>query len=54
MELRAQRQFSVAYLKAALKELNDPKNRAVNLLALPDIAEAHGGLGMVTEQADIS
>jgi len=44
-ELRADRQFSVAYLKAALEELDDPDNRAAGLLALRDVAEAYGGLG---------
>jgi hypothetical protein len=33
-ELRADRQFAVAYLKAALEELNDPNNRAAGLLPL--------------------
>ena len=53
-ELRADRQFSVAYLKAALEELDDPNNRPAGLLALRDVAEAYGGLGMVAEQAGIS
>ena len=33
-ELRADRQFAVEYLKAALEELDDPDNRAAGLLAL--------------------
>jgi DNA-binding phage protein len=41
----------VAYLKAALEELDDPNNRAAGLLALRDVAEAYGGLGMVADQA---
>ncbi len=53
-ELRADRQFAVAYLKAAQEELDDPNNRAAGLLALRDVAEAYGCLGMVAEQADIS
>ena len=53
-ELRADRQFAVAYLKAALEDLNDQNNRAAGLLALCDVAEAYGGLGMVAEQAGIS
>ena len=53
-ELRADRQFAVAYLKAALEELDDPNNRAAGLLALRDVAEAYGGLGMVAGQAGIS
>lgn len=53
-ELRADRQFAVAYLKSALEELDDPTNRAAGLLALRDVAEAYGGLGAVAEQAGIS
>ena len=53
-ELRADQQFAVEYLKAALEELDDPDNRAPGLLALRDVAEAYGGLGMVAEQAGIS
>lgn len=53
-ELRADRQFAVEYLKAALEELDDPDNRAAGLLALRDVAEAYGGLGMVAAQAGIS
>lgn len=33
-ELRADRQFAVQYLKAALAELDDPDNRAAGLLAV--------------------
>ncbi len=53
-ELRANRDFAVEYLKAALEELDDPNNRAAGLLALRDVAEAFGGLGLVAEQAGIS
>jgi probable addiction module antidote protein len=53
-ELRADRQFAVEYLKAALEELDDPNNRAAGLLALRDVAEAYGGLGVVAAQAGIS
>jgi probable addiction module antidote protein len=53
-ELRANRQFAVEYLKAALEELDDPDNRAAGLLALRDVAEAYGGLGLVAAQAGIS
>lgn len=42
-ELRADRQFAVEYLKAALEELDDPDNRAAGQLALRDVAEAYGG-----------
>lgn len=52
--LRADRQFAVAYLKVTLEELDDPNNRAAGLLALRDVAEAYGDLGMVAEQAGIS
>ncbi len=33
-ELRADRQFAVAYVKAALERLDDPNHRAAGLLAL--------------------
>lgn len=41
-KLRADRQFAVTYLKAALEELDDPNNRATGLLALRDVAEQAG------------
>jgi len=53
-ELRANRAFAVEYLKAALEELDDPDNRAAGLLALRDVAEAYGGLGVIAAQAGIS
>ena len=53
-ELRADKQFAVEYLKAALEELDDPNHRAAGLLALRDVAEAYGGLGMVAKQGGIS
>ena len=53
-ELRADRQFAVAYLKAALEELDHPDNRAAGLLALRDIAQAYGGFEMIAAQAGIS
>jgi len=53
-ELRADRQFAIEYLKAALEELDDPNNRAAGLLALRDVAEAYGGLAAVATQAGIS
>ena len=53
-ELRADREFAIEYLKAALEELDDPNFRAVGLLALRDVAEAYGGLGMVAREAGIS
>ena len=53
-ELLADRPFAVAYLKAAFGELGGPDNRATGLLALRDVAEAYGGLGMMAEQAGIS
>ena len=53
-ELRANREFAVEYLKAALEELDDPEQRAVGLLALRDVAEAYGGLALVAQQAGIT
>lgn len=55
-ELRADRQFAVEYLKAALEELDDPDNRAAGLLALRDVAEAYGGsegINSMKERRDI-
>lgn len=53
-ELRADQQFAMAYLKAALEELDAPNNRAAGLLVLRDMADAYSGLGMVAEQVGIS
>ncbi|WP_454722772.1 MULTISPECIES: addiction module antidote protein [Cupriavidus] len=53
-ELRADRAFAVAYLKAALEELDDANHRAAGLLALRDVAEAYGGLATVAQQAGIT
>lgn len=53
-ELKAQPEFAIEYLKAALEELDDPENRAAGLLALRDIAEAYGGLGAIAASAGIS
>lgn len=53
-ELRADPDFAVEYLKAALEELDDPNDRAVGLLALRSIAEAYGGLASVAQDAGIT
>jgi len=53
-ELRADRELAVEYLKAAMESLDDPDNRAANLLALRTVAEAYGGLGAVAAEAGIS
>lgn len=53
-ELRADRDLAVEYLKAAMKSLDDPENRAAGLLALRTVAEAYGGLGAVAAEAGIS
>jgi probable addiction module antidote protein len=53
-ELRADREFAVEYLKAALEELDDPGCRAVGLLALRNVAEAYGGLASVAARAGIT
>jgi len=53
-ELRADHELAVAYLKAEMEELDDPDNRAAGLLALRDIADAYGGLGVVAADAGIS
>ena len=53
-ELRADREFAIAYLQAALEELDDADNRAAGLLALRDIAEAYGGMAVVARDAGIT
>lgn len=53
-ELRADREFAIAYLQAALEELDDADNRAAGLLALRDIAEAYGGMAAVARDAGIT
>lgn len=52
-ELRADRELSVRYLKAALKALDDPDSRDAGLLALRAIDEAHDGLADLTAEAGI-
>jgi probable addiction module antidote protein len=54
VELRADRELAVQYLKAAMESLDDPDDRAAGLLALRTIAEAYGGLGAVAAEAGIS
>lgn len=53
-ELRADPEFAVEYLKAALEALDDPNDRGASLLMLRAIAEAYGGLGAVAAKAGIS
>jgi probable addiction module antidote protein len=53
-ELRANPEFAVEYLKAALESLNDPDDRGASLLMLRAFAEAYGGLGAVAAKAGIS
>jgi probable addiction module antidote protein len=53
-ELRADRNFTVEYLKLALSSLDDPDERAAGLVALRAVAEAYGGLGAVAARAGIS
>jgi DNA-binding phage protein len=52
--LRADRGLAVAYLKAAMAELDNPEDRGACLLALRTVAEAYGGLGLVAAKAGIS
>lgn len=54
LELRADREMAVEYLKAAMESLDDPDNRAAGLLALRTVVEAYGGLGAVAIEAGIS
>jgi probable addiction module antidote protein len=53
-ELRADREFAVEYLIAAMEALENPEERAGGLLALRAVAEAYGGLGAVAASAGIS
>src|ERR1017187_2084255 len=53
-ELRADREFAVEYLKAAMEALDNPEERAGGLIMLRAAAEAYGGLGAVAAQAGIS
>lgn len=54
VELRADRELAVEYLKAAMASLDNPDDRAAGLLALRAVAEAYGGLGAVAAEAGIS
>jgi probable addiction module antidote protein len=49
-ELRADREFAVEYLKAALEDTEEPR---VLLIALRRIAEARGGIAKVAKMAGI-
>ena len=53
-ELRADKDFAIAYLQAAMEALDNPEERAGGLIALRAVAEAYGGLGAVAAQAGIS
>ena len=53
-QLRSDRELAVEYLKAALESLDNPDERAGGLLALRSVAEAYGGLGVVSAEAGIS
>jgi len=48
--LRADREFAVEYLKAALDDTEEP---SVLLIALRRVAEAHGGMAKVARMAGI-
>ena len=53
VELRADRERVVEYLKVAMESLDDPDDRAGGLLALRTVVEAYGGLGAVAAEAGI-
>lgn len=53
-ELRADHEFAVEYLKAAMESLDNPNERAGGLLALRSLAEAHGGLQAIAVEAGIN
>ncbi len=54
VELRADPELAVEYLKAAMESLDNPDDRAAGLLALRTVAEAYGGLGVIATDAGIS
>jgi len=54
VELRADPEFAVEYLKAAMASLDNPDDLAGGLLALRTVAEAYGGLAHVAAEAGIS
>ena len=54
VELGADRELAVEYLKLAMESLDNPEDRAAGLLALRTVAEAYGGLGAVAAEAGIS
>lgn len=54
LELAADRELAIEYLKVAMEALGDPQQRAGGLLALRTIAEAFGGLGAVAADAGMS
>ncbi|MBB5200375.1 hypothetical protein HNR39_002210 [Glaciimonas immobilis] len=49
-ELSADRELTVEYLKAAMASLDNPDDRAAGLLALRTVAEAYGGLALVSQK----
>ncbi|MEO8992326.1 MAG: hypothetical protein ABI284_08860 [Nitrosospira sp.] len=53
-ELSADRELALEYLKAAMESLDNPDDRAADLLALCTVAEAHGGRAVVAAEAGIS
>ena len=54
VELGADRDLAVAYLKAAMESLDNPNELSGGLLALRTVAEAHGGLRAVAQEAGIT
>ena len=53
-ELRADKAFASEYLRTALEDLDNPEDRAIGLMALRHVAEAHGGLALIAREAGIS
>lgn len=52
--LRADKAFASEYLRTALEDLDNPEDRAIGLMALRHVAEAHGGLALIAREAGIS
>lgn len=53
-ELRTQRDFAAEYLKCALEEMDNPGQSSVGLLALRDVAEAYGGLALLSQEVGVT
>ena len=53
-KLRQDREFTSAYVKAAMEDVNEPERRNAGLIALRTVATAYGGLGAVAKAGQVS